>query len=91
MTQLTTHERIINLICNDVAVGLSADEVSNESSLFDDLSLDSIQLVELFTKLEAEFSIELDDDDLDFQYFASINSLAGFVDTMVAAGNGDGS
>ncbi len=90
MTQLTTQERIINLICNDVAVGLSADEVSNESSLFDDLSLDSIQLVELFTKLEAEFSIELDDDDLDFQYFASINSLAGFVDSMVASGSEDG-
>ncbi len=90
MTQLTTQERIINLICNDVAVGLSADEVSNESSLFDDLSLDSIQLVELFTKLEAEFSIELDDDDLDFQYFASINSLAGFVDSMVASGSENG-
>ncbi len=90
MTQLTTHERIINLICNDVAVGLSVDEVSNESSLFDDLSLDSIQLVELFTKLEAEFLIELDDDDLDFQHFASVNSLASFVDTMVTAGGGDG-
>lgn len=84
MTQLTTQERIINLICNDVAVGLSPDDITNESSLFDDVQLDSIQLVELFTKLEGEFSIELDDDDLDFQIFMSINSLAAFVDSTVA-------
>lgn len=84
MTQLTTHERIINLICNEVAVDLSVDDISNESSLFDDLNLNSIQLVELFTKLEGEFSIELDDDDLDFQHFASINSLAKFVDSVVS-------
>lgn len=83
MTQETTHTRIINLICNDVAVDLSADDISNDSSLFDDLNLNSIQLVELFTLLEGEFSIELDDDDLDFQIFASINSLANFVDSVV--------
>ncbi len=90
MTQLTTHERIINLICNDVAVGLSVDEVSNESSLFDDLNLDSIQLIELITTVEVEFSIEVDDDDLDFQHFASVNSLAKFVNSLVSASSEDG-
>jgi len=39
------------------------------------------------TLLEPEFSIELDDEDLDFQVFASVNTLAQFVNEQVAAQN----
>ena len=84
MTEHDTQERIINLICNDLAKVISRDDVSFESSLFDDFQLESIQLVELFTLLETEFSIEIDDDDMDFQHFVSVNTLAAFVNSVVA-------
>ena len=86
MTTANTQDRIINLICTDIAVEFSADDISAQSSLFDDLSFDSIKMIELLTKLEQEFEIELDDEDLDFQVFATINSLTTFVDSVKAGG-----
>jgi len=86
MTTDNTQDRIINLICTDIAVEFSADDISAQSSLFDDLSFDSIKMIELLTKLEQEFEIELDDEDLDFQVFATINSLTTFVDSVKAGG-----
>ena len=58
MTTASTQDRIINLICNDIAVDLSAEDITAQSSLFDDLSFDSIKMIELLTKLEQEFEIE---------------------------------
>jgi acyl carrier protein len=84
MSDLSTQQRIINLICEQIVVGVSADEVNNESSLIDDLQLDSIQMIELITKLEGEFDIELDDEDMDFQFFSTINSLSGFVESKLS-------
>ena len=86
MTTASTQDRIINLICNDIAVDLSAEDITAQSSLFDDLSFDSIKMIELLTKLEQEFEIELDDEDLDFQVFATINTLTTFVDSVKAGG-----
>ena len=84
MSQKSTQDRIIKLICSDVAVELSEDELTHKSSFFDDLNFDSIRLIQLLTLLEPEFAIELDDEDLDFQVFASINTLAQFVEAQVA-------
>jgi len=83
--QPSTQDRIIKLICSEVAVEMSAEEIKHESSFFDDLNFDSIRLIQLLTLLEPEFSIEVDDEELDFQVFASINSLAKFVDEQVQA------
>ena len=79
MTEKSTQERIINIICTEIVVGVSVEEVNNESSLINDLHLDSLQIMELITKMEAEFELELDDEDLDFQHFSTIDSLAAFV------------
>jgi len=84
MTNLNTQDRIINLICTDIAVDLSSEDMTGQSSLFDDLNFDSIKVIELLTKLEEEFEIELDDEDLDFQVFATIDSLTKFVDSVRA-------
>jgi len=84
MSQKSTQDRIIKLICSEVAVEMSEDDLSHKSSFFDDLNFDSIRLIQLLTLLEPEFSIELDDEDLDFQVFASVNTLANFVDEQVA-------
>ena len=84
MSDQSTQQRIINLICEQIVVGVSVDEVNNESSLIADLQLDSIQMIELITKLEGEFSIEIDDEDMDFQIFSKVNSLAGFVESKTS-------
>ncbi len=84
MNQNKIQDRITKLICTEVAVELSEIDLSETSSFFDDLNFDSIQLIQLLTLLEPEFSIEIDDEDIDFQIFASIKTLVNFVEEQVA-------
>jgi acyl carrier protein len=79
MTEKTMQDRIINIICTEIMVGVSVEEVKNDSSLINDLHLDSLQIMELITQMEGEFELELDDEDLDFQHFSTVDSLAAFV------------
>ena len=79
MTDATIQDRIKKLICDGLVVGVSFDDLNGNSSLINDLQLDSIQMIELITKLEGEFSIELEDEDFDFEVFSTIDSLASFV------------
>lgn len=46
-------------------LGLSVEEVANESSYVDDLGADSLDVVELVMALEEEFDIEIPDDELE--------------------------
>ena len=80
MKDASIHERIKNLICDGLVVGVSRDDLHDNTSLINDLQLDSIQMIELITKLESEFDIELEDEDFDFEVFSTIDSLAVFVD-----------
>ncbi len=82
MNCLSTNQRITRIICTDIAADQVADELSDETSLFDDLQLDSIQLIELVTLLENEFDIMLDDEDMGFEHFATISTLSSFIDEV---------
>lgn len=46
--------------------------------------LDSMAVVSLITALEDRFEIMVDDDDVDGQTFATVGSLAAFIDAKVA-------
>lgn len=49
--------------------------------LDDDLSdVDSLNLLELIVSLEEEFSIDIEDPDIEFQYTQSVTSLVNLVD-----------
>ncbi len=80
MSDNAIQDRIKKLICDGLVVGVVYDDLKGESSLINDLQLDSIQMIELITKLEGEFSIELDDEDFDFEVFSTIDSLTKFVE-----------
>ena len=79
MIDNSIQDRIKNLICDGLVVGVALEDLNGDSSLINDLQLDSIQMIELITRLEDEFSIELDDEDFDFEVFSTINSLTNFV------------
>ena len=83
MNDASIHERIKNLICDGLVVGISRDDLNDNTSLINDLQLDSIQMIELITKLEGEFDIELEDEDFDFEVFSTIDSLAEFVNSKM--------
>lgn len=79
MSDQTIHDRIKELLCNEVLVGFSPNEIKNDTGLIDELHLDSIQMMGLIAGLENEFAIEFEDDDLDLQIITTVNALANFV------------
>jgi len=54
-------ERVKKIVVEQL--GVSEDEVNNESSFIDDLGADSLDTVELVMALEEEFETEIPDDD----------------------------
>ena len=58
---MTVEEKVRSIVAKQL--GLSEDEVKNESSFIDDLGADSLDTVELVMSLEEEFDIEISDDE----------------------------
>ncbi|MCW8827277.1 MAG: acyl carrier protein [Gammaproteobacteria bacterium] len=54
-------ERVKKIVVEQL--GVSEDEVNNESSFIDDLGADSLDTVELVMALEEEFETEIPDED----------------------------
>ncbi len=84
MSDKSTQDRIKDLIVEKVLVGVNPEEISNDSELVSELGLDSIQIIGLIGGLEEEFDLVLEDDDLDFELFSTINNLAKLVDGKLA-------
>ena len=58
---MSVNERVKSLVAEQL--GISIDEINNESSFMDDLGADSLDTVELVMALEEEFDIEIADED----------------------------
>lgn len=58
----TVFERVKKVTCEEL--GVSENEVKEESSFTDDLGADSLDVVELVMALEEEFGIDIPDDDV---------------------------
>lgn len=61
--------------------------VSNQESLLESGILDSLGILEVVTFLEGEFSITVDDDELQPEHFASIAAMSGYVEHKRSAGS----
>ena len=59
-------------------------QISDDDSLLHDGLIDSMGTLDVVMFLEESFQIELDDEDLVMDNFASINSLAEFVHSKTA-------
>ena len=58
---MSVEEKVKGIVAKQL--GLTEDEVKNESSFIDDLGADSLDTVELVMSLEEEFDIEISDDE----------------------------
>lgn len=54
-------------------------EVHNTQLLIDDLGFDSMEILELITKVEKKFRIEIPDDNLKAEFFTSIDTVTKWV------------
>ncbi len=61
MAEGSTEARIREIVCEQL--GVSAEEVTSESSFMEDLGADSLDIVELVMALEEEYGTEISDED----------------------------
>ena len=58
---MSVDERVKGIVAEQL--GISVDEIGNDSSFIDDLGADSLDTVELVMSLEEEFDIEISDEE----------------------------
>lgn len=89
MTDITTTAgpELIAAITTAVARVLKRDPAGIEAGtrLFDDLGLDSTSVLELLMELEGELDVEFDADTLEQHHFATVESLAGYVQSQMGS------
>ena len=58
-------------------------EINDHINLVNDLSFDSIDLMNLIVSIENEFGISFDIDDLDYEKIVYLNELESLIDTKL--------
>ncbi len=75
-----------NIIVNELDVNLKRDDINESVSLFEEgIGLDSVTIMEFISLIESSFRIQFSDEELDFNQFKDLNTLAGFVAGKIAA------
>lgn len=63
------------------AIGISEDKLTEETSLFNDLGLDSLAILGIVSIIENEYQIELDEDQLDLM--DNLNTAYKYIDHLL--------
>ncbi len=88
----TIKTTVVRLIKESLSSNFSASMEKEASSrpietvnLIDDLGMDSVQILSLLMTLEEEFSIDLDEADVDLDKMMNVQSLIDFVSRKTSA------
>ena len=69
-----------DIIANKLDVNLKIDEIDENVSLYEDgLGLDSIAIVDLIVAMEKNFSISIEDEELNADLFKNLTTLSEFI------------
>lgn len=79
MSESIMHQ-LKEIIAYKLDVNLSIEEIDENVSLYEDgLGLDSIAIVDLIVAIEKEFSLKIDDEELNAELFNNLSNLAQFL------------
>jgi acyl carrier protein len=79
-------QHIKRILVEDLDVGVSPDEISDDYSLMEGgLALDSILIAELIAQIENRFGLQFDDQIFDEELFENLSALGDFVRECLAA------
>jgi acyl carrier protein len=77
--------KLKTIIVNELDVNLTFEDINEHESLFEEgIGLDSVTIMELISLIESHFSIQFSDEDLDFQKFKDLSTLATFVASKIS-------
>ncbi|MBA2497884.1 MAG: acyl carrier protein [Acidimicrobiia bacterium] len=72
-------QRVLTLLVEQVHLDLAAEGIDTGGSLVEDLGLDSVAILTLVSALEDEFGVELEDDEVTRERFASVASVVALI------------
>ncbi len=76
----TIVNQLKDIIANKLDVNLAYNEIDENVSLFEDgLGLDSIAIVDLIVSIENDFSLSIEDEELNADLFKNLKILSEFV------------
>lgn len=78
---MSTEERVRDLIADNLRWGGTKDQLTADFPLIDNHVVDSLGMITLVSAIEDEFGIDVDDEDLVPDNFATIGQIAAFVDS----------
>ena len=69
-------EKVKSMIMN---LGIDGQEISVDTGL-DDLGIDSLDVVDLFSTISGEFDIEVSEDDFDFSNLKNVGDIVKYIE-----------
>lgn len=79
-------QEVKTILADTLGLGPAADALSADSALMGSIpELDSMAVVQLLAALEEQFGFSIDDDEIDASTFATVGSLAAFVQRKLTA------
>jgi acyl carrier protein len=75
---MTTLEHIKAIVAN--VVGYEVDDIEEDALLSDELSIDSLDIIDLYMQVEDTFDVDIDED----APIRSVGQLAAYVDEQIA-------
>lgn len=78
MAEGSTEARVKEIVCEQL--GVSAEEVTSESSFIEDLGADSLDIVELVMALEEEYGTEISDEDA--EKIRTVKDVISYIDNQ---------
>lgn len=78
MAEGSTEARVKEIVCEQL--GVSAEEVTSESSFIEDLGADSLDIVELVMALEEEYGTEISDEDA--EKIRTVKDVIAYIDSQ---------
>ncbi len=77
--------RLTNIVVTELDLNLKPEEVDPNASLFEGgLGFDSVVIVELIAIIEERFDFTFAKDELDMEMFASLQTLAAFLQQKIS-------
>lgn len=79
-------QEVKNILADTLSLGAAADALTADSALMGSIpELDSMAVVQLIATLEEQFGFSIDDDEIDASTFATVGTLAAFVQYKLTA------
>ena len=72
-------DKIKTILVNKTKFAISKEDINDKTNLFDDLGMDSIEMLELIVEFEDGFGIEFDDDDIDAEVLGNVSKIVELI------------